>query len=61
MVEGREVGIEVVSSIYVWDVVREGNRERLDKMVSDGVKWWIEEEGLYWEQIVEMLSLMKFK
>ncbi|KAK4670781.1 hypothetical protein QC764_611810 [Podospora pseudoanserina] len=49
MVEGREAGTEVVSSTYARDAAREGNRERLDKMVSDGVKWWIEEEGLYRE------------
>ncbi|KAK0668739.1 hypothetical protein QBC41DRAFT_321142 [Cercophora samala] len=49
MVEGREAGSEVVSSTYARNAAKERNRERLEKMVSDGVRWWIEEEGLYQE------------
>ncbi|KAK0736077.1 hypothetical protein B0T21DRAFT_366261 [Apiosordaria backusii] len=49
MVEGRDVSGEIISSTYAREAVKEGDGERLEKMVSDSVRWWIEEEGLYRE------------
>ena len=49
MVEGREEGEEVVSSTKVRKAIKEGDRELLGKLVTDGVAKWILEEGLYLE------------
>jgi nicotinamide-nucleotide adenylyltransferase len=49
MVEGRKEGEVVVSSTRVREAVKEGDRELLGKLVTDGVAEWILEEELYRE------------
>ncbi|KAK4198644.1 hypothetical protein QBC40DRAFT_266526 [Triangularia verruculosa] len=49
MVEGRQAGSEVISSTYARAAAKDGDEERLERMVSDRVRCWIEEESLYQE------------
>jgi nicotinamide-nucleotide adenylyltransferase len=49
MVEGRQVGADIVSSTYARAAAKDRNSERLDLMVPPEVRWWIEHEGLYTE------------
>ncbi len=45
--DGRKEGEEPVSSTKVRDAVKRGDEEMLGRLVSQGVKEWILEEGLY--------------
>ncbi|KAI0136976.1 cytidylyltransferase family protein [Xylariales sp. AK1849] len=49
MVEGTQVGEEVISSTKVRDAVRNEDWESLRKLVAKGVTDWIRDEGLYRE------------
>ncbi|KAL2131773.1 hypothetical protein VTI74DRAFT_4623 [Chaetomium olivicolor] len=49
MVEGQEVWADVVSSTFARAAAREGNGERLGRMVTPGVRWLIERQMLYAE------------
>jgi len=50
MCEGRKEGEEVVSSTRVREAVRKGDRELLEKLVTEGVAEWILREGLYLDE-----------
>lgn len=47
MVEGREVGADIISSTYARGAAKDRDPDGLNLMVTPGVKWWIEQEGLY--------------
>jgi nicotinamide-nucleotide adenylyltransferase len=47
LVEGRKEGEEIVSSTRVRDAVRSGNRDMLQKLVTEGVADWVLHEKLY--------------
>jgi nicotinamide-nucleotide adenylyltransferase len=49
MVEGRKAGGDIVSSTYARAAAKAGDLDRLDLMVTPGVRWWIEREHLYAE------------
>ncbi|KAK4183798.1 hypothetical protein QBC35DRAFT_507278 [Podospora australis] len=49
MVKGKEVGADIVSSTYARAAAKDGDGQRLEKMVTPKVRQWIEEEGLYHE------------
>lgn len=47
MVEGRQVGADIVSSTYARAAAKARDSARLDLMVTPEVRWWIEHENLY--------------
>ncbi|KAL2265120.1 hypothetical protein VTJ83DRAFT_6220 [Remersonia thermophila] len=49
LVEARSVGTDIISSTYARAAAKKRDPDRLDLMVTPGVKWWIEQEGLYAE------------
>ena len=49
LVEGRREGDEVVSSTKVRKAVKDGDKEMLEKLVTEGVADWILKEKLYKE------------
>lgn len=49
LVEGRKDGEDIVSSTYARVAAKERDWSMLDKMVTPGVRWWVEEERLYTE------------
>jgi nicotinamide-nucleotide adenylyltransferase len=49
MIEGREVGADIISSTYARVAAKDRDSDRLNLTVTPGVRWWIEQEGLYTE------------
>ncbi|KAK4239239.1 hypothetical protein C8A03DRAFT_14372 [Achaetomium macrosporum] len=49
MVEGRRVGEDVISSTLARAAAKARDGDRLDLMVTAGVRWWMEQEDLYTE------------
>ena len=49
MVEGRNVGADIISSTYARAAAKERDSDRLDSMVTPEVRWWIEQGHLYAE------------
>ncbi|KAK4149434.1 hypothetical protein C8A00DRAFT_18874 [Chaetomidium leptoderma] len=49
VVEGRKVGADIISSTHARAAAKDRDPKRLDLMVTPGVRWWIEQEGLYTE------------
>lgn len=47
LVERRKEGEEVISSTKVREAVKKGDREALGRLVTEEVREWILEEGLY--------------
>ncbi len=47
MVEGRKAGADVISSTYARAAAKARDWDKLGSMVTPGVRWWIEKEGLY--------------
>ena len=47
MVEGREVGADIISSTYARAAAEEKDMDKLELMITLEVRWWIEQEALY--------------
>ena len=49
LVKGREVGADIISSTYARTAAKNRDSDKLNLMVSPGVRWWIEQDALYTE------------
>jgi nicotinamide-nucleotide adenylyltransferase len=47
LVEGRSVGGHIISSTHARAAAKSRDLDKLDAMVTPGVRWWIEQEDLY--------------